>query len=210
MNLEERLKALEQKFKSLDSELNQLEGQRTVLSKQLEDAKTKIEELEVTEKLDLRAIEVLNLVQKASREKVTQAFENTVTYALKSIYQDDYEFKLDFGTRGHLGELDFKLRTPGNKEFRGLEHCGAGGSIDIVSLALRFVLLQIIRPKVVGPVFLDEPAKMLRGKDLKQNLFNFFHQMNEKLGRQLIIIPPVDDTEFFTNQTENKILIGKQ
>ena len=116
MSLEVRLDNITSKLKSFDAETSRLEGQRSVLHEQIEDAKMKCGDLEVTRDLDEKAIEVLLLVQKSTREKIKEAFENMVTFALHSIYQEDYQFRLEFSTRGNLGELDFLLKTPENKD----------------------------------------------------------------------------------------------
>jgi DNA repair exonuclease SbcCD ATPase subunit len=203
--IEEQLKSFDTKFKSFEADLSRMEGQYHVLHTQIEDAKTKIGDLETDREIDEKAIEVLNLVQKSTREKVKEAFEQMVTFALKSIYQEDYQFQLEFGMRGNLGELKFKLKSPQNKTFKDLEGCTAGGSLDIISLALRFVLLQVIRPKIEGFVVLDEPCKML-SKNLVQNEYNFYKHINEKLGRQLIIIT---HSQGIIEEAPNKILIGK-
>ena len=128
-----------------------------------------------------------------------------VTFALHSIYQEDYQFQLEFGTRGNIGEMDFKLKTPGNKEFRDLKNCTAGGSLDIISLALRFVLIQVIRPKVEGFVVIDEGTKML-SKNYRENEYSFYKHISEKLNRQFIIIT---HSQEIIDLAENKILIGK-
>lgn len=205
MSFQIALEEVNKKFKSFEAEISSLQGQKLVLHSQIEDAKMKIGDLEVTQELDEKAIEVLNLVQKSTREKIKQSFENMVTFALKSIYQQDYAFELEFGQRGNLGELNFKLKTPGNKEFRDLKDCTAGGSLDIISLALRFVLLQIIRPKVEGFVVIDEGTKML-SKNYRENEYSFYKNISEKLNRQLIIIT---HSQEIIDLAENKILIGK-
>lgn len=206
--LEDKLKQIDGAFNQFIMESGKLEGQKDILLKQIGSSAVNIEQKETLRRLDERSIEVLNLVQRSTRDKVKEAFENMVTFALHSIYQEDYKFQLEFNTRGNLGEMDFKLKSPANKEYLDLKDCTAGGSYDIISLALRFVLIQTIRPKAEGFIFLDEPAKMLRGENLKQNLFNFFNQMSIKLNRQLIIIPPVDDAAFFIQQAETKIKVG--
>jgi DNA repair exonuclease SbcCD ATPase subunit len=205
MNLEEKIKIIAVNFKSLESELNQLQGQKTVLTSQIKDAKIKIKDLENTEELDKKAIEILNLVQKSTREKIQDAFQNLVTFALQSIYQAPYQFKLEFTTRGNIGELNFKLKDPYSNEYRDLTECVAGGSLDVISLALRFVLISVLRPKVEGPIILDESTKML-SRNFRQNEYSFYKNISEKLGKQLIIVTHASE---IIDLAENKILIGK-
>ena len=203
--LDLKIKNLTEKYNSFENGLNQLIGQRTTLLSQIDAAIIEKEKLESTQKIDEKSIEVLNLVQKSTREKITQAFEQMVTYALQSIYQDKYEFKLEFNQRGNIGELNFKLKDPKSTEFRDLTECVAGGSLDIISLALRFVLIQVMRPKVEGFICIDEGTKMI-SSNYRQNEHNFYNHISKSLGRQLILIT---HSKELIELAENKILIGK-
>jgi DNA repair ATPase RecN len=201
--LDQKIKNLNEKYNTFNGEVNRLIGQRNTLFSQVESAKILKDELESTQKLDEKSIEVLALVQKSTRDKIKEAFQNLVTFALKSIYQEDYKFALEFSQRGNIGELNFKLKDPKSNEYRDLLECHAGGSLDIISLALRFVLLQTIRPKVEGFVVADEPTKQL-SRNYRQNEYNFYKHISEKLGRQLIIITHADE---IIQLAENKIEI---
>lgn len=209
--LDQRLKNVTEKYNTFEADLNRLIGQREILVQQIDTSKEKIIALEETQNIDEKAIEVLALVQKSTRDKIKDAFEQLVTFSLHSIYQKDYQFKLEFSQRGNIGELDFKLKDPDSQEFRDLKECAAGGSLDIISVALRCVLIQVLRPKIEGFIFFDEACKMLRGEQNIRNMFNFFIEMSKKLNRQFIIIPPTDSTEFFAQTTDitNVIKIGK-
>lgn len=204
-DLEIKFNRFDLRYKAFEANLNESIGKKEILTKQIEEAKTKIGDLEVTEKLDKKAIEVLNLVQKTTREKIKEAFEQMVTFALQSIYQEDYRFQLEFGSRGNIGELNFQLKTPENKEFRDIEDTTAGGSLDIISLAMRFVLLQVIRPRPEGMVVLDEPTKQL-SRNYRTNEYSFYKEISNKLNRQLIII---SHSQELIDLAENKIQIGK-
>lgn len=203
-SVEITIKELDNQFLQFTNTLGKLEGQQSILKDQIDASTLKIAQLETVRELDEKAIEVLNLVQRSTRDKVKEAFEQMVSFALHSIYQEDYKFQLEFNTRGNLGELDFKLKSPKNEEYRDLKECTAGGSFDIISLALRFVLLQVIRPKVEGFVVLDEPCKML-SKNLVMNEFNFYKHISEKLGRQLIIITHCQE---IIDAADTKIKVG--
>ena len=183
--MEIEIKNLDNQFLSLKQELGHLEGQYDLLSRQILTSKDNIQKYEEAKQIDLKAVEVLNVVQKQSRDVVKNTFESLVSFALKSVYGEDYLFRLEFGNRGNLGELDFMLKSPENTEYLPIEECTAGGSVDVIALALRFVLLQVL--KVPGPVILDEPTKML-SSNYRINEYNLYRYLSEKLERQLIII----------------------
>jgi DNA repair exonuclease SbcCD ATPase subunit len=203
--MEQEIKQLEKEISSFGQELGRIEGQYSLLNKQVEASKKRVTTLEEQRKIDLKAIEVLNLVSKSTRDVVKNTFESLVSYALKAVYQEDYKFFLEFGNRGNLGELNFLLKSPENKEPLPLEDCQAGGSLDIVSLALRFVLLQVFRPTFEGPIILDESTKML-SKNYAQNEYNLYEFMAKKFNRQLIIIT---HNEKVVELAANKIEITK-
>lgn len=198
------LKSLEGTFSAFAQEVGKLEGQKDLLTKQLSESKEKVAALENKKILETKAVELLHLVQRSTRDRIKEAFEQTVTFALKSIYQQDYQFQLDFSQRGNLGELDFKLKSPQTQGFLDLKDCTAGGSFDIISLALRFVLLQVISPKIEGFVVLDEPTKML-SREFRTNEYNFYKYISEKLGRQLIIIT---HSQELIDSADYKIQVG--
>jgi len=204
--MEQEIKQLENELTSFSNQLGKLQGEYNLLNKQITASKEKIIKLEEQKKIDLKAIEVLNLVQKSTRDVVKNTFESLVSYALKAVYQEDYKFKLEFGNRGNLGELNFLLKSPENKDFLPLEDCTAGGSLDVISLALRFVLLQVFRPEFPGMIILDEATKML-SKNYAENEYNLYKFMAEKFHRQLIIIT---HNEKIVELAENKIRIGNE
>lgn len=193
---------LQNSHDSMAQTVSRLDGQRTLLSQQLIDSEEKILSLEELKLNSIKAAELLHCVQRATRDKIQIAFENTVTFALRAIYKQDYQFKLEFGQRGNIGELTFKLKSPDTEGFLDLEDCVAGGSLDIISLALRFTLLQILRSP--GMIVIDEGTKML-SKNYRAAEHDFYEAMSTKLGRQLILITHSSE---LIEMAANKIEIG--
>jgi len=205
LDFDKEITSIQSSEESLSKSVNRLEGQMLLLDQQLLNNKNKISLNEESKIKTTKAIEVLQLVQRSTRDKIQEAFENTVTFALRFIYNEDYRFKLDFSQRGNIGELNFKLKSPNNIEYFDLENCIAGGSFDIISVALRFALIQIIRPKIEGMIVLDEATKQL-SFHFRNNESKFYEAMSEKLGRQLIIIT---HSQQLIDLATNKITIGE-
>jgi DNA repair exonuclease SbcCD ATPase subunit len=204
MNFDTELPTIETQVKQLSTDTSKLDGQVSLLTEQIKNAQSLLVNLEETKVLTVKAIEVLQHVQKATRDKIIEAFENTVTFALRSIYNADFRFKLEFSQRGNIGELDFKVKSPDCDEYLDLDECQAGGTLDIVAIALRFVLLEIFSPRVEGLVLLDEGTKQL-SRNFRNNEFNFYQAMSEKLNRQLILITHATE---LIEKAKNKIKIG--
>lgn len=187
MNFENDLNSIEQKVKELKSSFDQTTGQFNLLTKQVEAQKIKLETLTAQKIRYTKAVELVNLVQLVTKQKTKESFERLVTYALRFIYSEEYDFELEFGRRGNLAEINFNVKTPNFKEpFDPLDTSG-GGVLDILSLALRICLIELSSPKVEGFVLLDEPFKHLSSEYLEK-AEKFLEAINKKIGRQIILI----------------------
>jgi len=198
------LNILESKLKELNKEVGSLEGQRDLLLSSIDDNQDKVNRLKIAKEQNLKAVEILNLVQKTTRDKIKESFEQIVSYALKYIYSDDYSFELDFSRRGNLSTMDFNIKTPEFSESADPNDTSGGGVLDICALALRMVLLEVSTPKVEGCIILDESLKHL-SKEYLFKASQFLNEINKKLGRQIIFI--THQQEFIDN-AENPIQIG--
>lgn len=67
------------------------------------------------------------------------------------------------------------------------ESSRGGGVSDVVSLALRLALLELSRPRVEGPVLLDEVGKHISAQ-YAPNVAQFLKQYAEKTGRQIVLV----------------------
>jgi len=200
----EDIQILENKLKELNKEVGSLEGQRDLLLSSIDDNQDKVDRLKILKEQNLKAVEILNLVQKTTTEKIKESFETIVGYALKYIYSDDYSFELEFNRRGNLGTMDFNIKTPEFSESADPNDTSGGGVLDICALALRMVLLEVSQPKVEGCIILDESLKHL-SKDYLFKASQFLNEINKKLGRQILFI--THQQEFIDN-AEHSIEIG--
>lgn len=178
---------LEKSIKELENKTASLKGRIDLLEEQFVASQSKLSELRDLQAVNKKAVELLNLVQQATKELVCNMFETIVTQALQFIHQnEDYFFKLDFGKRGNIPELDFSLRTPTMQNPHSILDTMAGGSSDIVSLALRFVLLEV--SKTNGFLFVDEPEKHLDSPETVAKMIEFIKETQKNTNRQVIII----------------------
>jgi len=145
----------------------------------------------VEEEIDLLS-KVNILLQKTSefaREQAKKQVESLVTKCLQYIFESDIEF---------LIEIE-ELRGKSNAEFYVVNNIDdimiktkpelsrGGGIVDIVSLALRIAFLQIHKPKIQGPLILDEPAKHV-SDDFIFNVADFLKQTSDLFNRQIIMV----------------------
>lgn len=187
MNFAIDLQNIERNLTSFKSELDQKNGQLSLLTEQISNQKIKLEELNNKKILYTKSAELVNLVQLVTKQKMKESFERLVTYALRFIYSENYNFELEFGRRGNLSEINFNVKTPDFTEsFDPLDTSG-GGVLDILSLALRICLIELSHPKIEGFILLDEPFKHL-SKEYLEKAEKFLEAINKKIGRQIILV----------------------
>lgn len=169
--------------------LSREEGKRDKLKEQLNDNNKSI--IKINLEMDLLS-KVSILFQKTSefaREQAKSQIESLVTKCLQFVFDSNIEF---------LIEIE-ELRGKANAEFYVVneaedliiktkpELSRGGGVVDIVSLALRIAFLQIHKPKIEGPLILDEPAKHV-SEEFVFNVADFLKQTSELFNRQIIMV----------------------
>lgn len=183
---------IQKSIKELESNTSSLKGKVALLEEQYDANLDRLVELQDLADTNVKAIELLNHVQKATKEKIKEVFENVVTKALQFIHQsNDYRFELEFGRRGNIPELNFNVITPDLKEPHDIMDTRGGGTADIVSLALRFVILEI--SKTPGFLFFDEPEKHLDSPETLYKMIEFIKETQKNSDRQLFIITHKDE-----------------
>lgn len=134
-------------------------------------------------------------VAEEARKDACEAAENMVTQALSSVITDrDVAFKVQLGTSRKRPDARFKVFTrDANGERTTDPLSGNGGGIaDVLSLALRILLLESAQPAIGGPLFLDEPGKHV-APVYAPHVAEFLRTVCREFGRQVILITHSDD-----------------
>ena len=201
----DKIKNLEFQFDEFTQKVGELKGEyKTLLNQQneCEKAIVKYKEDEITY---VQAVELLSLVQKVTTDRIKNAFEDIITHALNYIFESDkYSFHLVFGRRGNLHELDFAVQTPEKTEPLDPMLTDAGGTLNIISLVLRIVLMEVSSPKINGFLLLDENFANL-SPEYQPRASEFLNEIRIKFKRQIIMI--THSNEFIDNSNYNKIEI---
>lgn len=173
----------------INSFISKEEGKKEKVLEQIEDSKKAINniqsEVELLEKVSI-------LFQKTSefaREQARSQIESLVTNCLQYIFENNIEFKIEIEELRNKPSADFYVITKENDTIIKTkpELSRGGGVVDIVSLALRIAFLQIHKPKIQGPLILDEPAKHV-SEDYIFNVADFLKKTAEMFERQIIIV----------------------
>lgn len=132
------------------------------------------------------------LLEKTSdfaRKQAIKSIENMVTGALHEIFSSNSKFIIEQKSNNGKVAVDFFLEDEidGEKILTDPQEQRGGGYVDIISLALRFAMIEVFSPKIEGPILLDEPAKFV-SEDYIYNVAEFLSKVAESFNRQIIMV----------------------
>lgn len=164
-------------------------GVRDLLQKQLTAKETELtqakEDITVWEQIQT----LFAKVSEYAREQLKTRIEETVTAALVTVFGYGYTFRVNLRTVGGQPAAEWQVISQyGDYEVTASpEESRGGGIVDVISIALRLALLELVRPKPGGPVIFDEAAKMV-SREYLPNLAYFLKQYAVRTGRQIVLI----------------------
>lgn len=164
-------------------------GKRDKIQEQLEIQKETIRNIEIEIELLSKVIILFQKTSEFAREQAKNQIESLVTKCLQFIFESDIEFLVQIEEQRGKSNAEFyvvnKIEDVLIKTKPELSR--GGGVVDIVSLALRIAFLQIHKPKIEGPLILDEPAKHVSDEFIF-NVADFLKQTSELFNRQIIMV----------------------
>lgn len=187
--MDKDLKNLDESLHYLNSFLAREEGKKEKL----------IEQMEMYEKLISEIITEVELIEKVSillqntsefaRNQARLQIETLVTNCLQFIFENNIEFKIEIEELYNKPNAEFYVITNFDDSTIKTkpELSRGGGVVDIISLALRIAFLQIHKPRIEGPLILDEPAKHV-SEDYIFNVADFLKKSAEMFNRQIIMV----------------------
>lgn len=201
----EEIKKVEKDFELFTQNLGRLQGEFSLLEDIQNKSGKMIEKNKEDQITYVEAVELLSIVQKVTRDKIKTSFEGIASNAINYIFNsDEYSFHLDFSRRGNLGELDFSVQTPDKPEALDILKTDAGGIKNVVSIALRIILMQVSSPKIEGLIIFDESFANL-SSEYQPRASMFLRKITEKFKRQIVMI--THSNEFIDESDYNKIEI---
>lgn len=175
-------------IKDYNNKLNQKKGELNILKTQYkklyENEKIYSKNLENIEKAQF----IIKEVGKNLQNKIKVNIEELVTDCIQDVFNENYDFKMNYIFKRNRIEVDMYLEKDGNK-FYPVESNG-GGIIDIISFALRLSLFLLQKNKE-NIIILDEPFRFL-SIDLQERSGELLQKLSEKLNIQFIIITHSD------------------
>jgi DNA repair exonuclease SbcCD ATPase subunit len=126
----------------------------------------------------------INAIQVSLKEDL----DSLVTIALNIVYEDrDLKFAMLFD-KSKAGISQYKPVIVENDEEFSPKEDQCGGSLDVISYALRIILHSFEKPKGRDFMLFDEPFKFLGGGVLAERASDMAKKINTDLGIQALII----------------------
>lgn len=158
----------------------------------IENKEALLKEKEVVEKeidtLDKVSI-LFQKTAKYAREQGKIQIENLTTRSLNYIFKGDLKFVVDLDEKRNNPWAEFYIEETNENGIVKMrpEVSKGGGIVDIVSLALRMSFMENFRPRIEGPLILDEPGKHV-SEEYNFDLGEFLSQFSDQMNRQIIMI----------------------
>jgi len=173
----------------MQSKYNAALGQKELLERQLLDKQNELNQVRQNLATWEQVQVLFTKVSEFAREQLKTRIEETVTAALLAVFGEGYTFRINMRQLGNQPAAEWQVVSQyGEVEVAASpEDARGGGVVDVISLALRLAMLELLRPRVEGPVLFDEPGKHLSA-EYAPNLAYFLKQYAAKTGRQVIMV----------------------
>lgn len=151
------------KLQSLLSSLKSKKERREYLIKDIKRSEDKIGELNQKKAAYQKASELVFSFMEQGRERSRTIFETTGSAALELIFGKGHKLSIEYGQRGNTSIATMNALLPISSGLQlpvPLTQKG-GGYNDVVSAAFAIAQLEIIKPRLEGPLIADETFKHL-------------------------------------------------
>lgn len=160
------------------------------LKAELEAERQELERAEQNLELIQQVRVVLQELSEKTREKILSGLETVVRKYVQAVFGESFDFEAKPRiVRGKMA-IDFFVIDATNPDaiVRMVPEGNMGGGLlDTVAVALHFALIDMLEQPLQGPVFFDEPAKMV-SNDLIYSIGQLIKQSQRIFGIQVIMI----------------------
>ncbi len=182
-------KELESYISNMKSYISKEQGKKEKLLEQIQEYENLIQEIEYEIQLMEKVSILLQNTAEFARNQAKIQVESLVTNCLQYIFENNVEFKIEINELYGKPNAEFYVLTKTEESIIKTkpELSRGGGVVDIISLALRIAFLEIYKPKIEGPLILDEPAKHV-SEEYIFNVADFLKKTSELFNRQIIMV----------------------
>lgn len=195
-----------EQLKELRKRLEFRKGQEAQVRNRRDETERAVEESRKLQNLKREAVVLVESAGRTARDTVSNRLAEVVTFALQSVFGSDYRLDVFNTLKRNAVWTDFAVGGGGSNSTvqpdPPLDTRG-GGVVDVVSLALRSVFLELFSPRIDGPLILDEPTKHL-SKRFSGRAAELLRALSERTGRQIILV--THDSELAKEATTRRTI----
>ncbi len=172
-------------FDQEEKEVTVLASQLSHLRKALSEERQALLSAEESLLRAQEAQEILQHVAQAVQQKAHEKIATVVSSCLSAVFDDPYEFKIEFERKRGRTEAVLKF-CRGGLTVDPLTASG-GGVVDVAAFALRAACLMLHRPRLTKLLVLDEPFRFVSA-EYQDNIRSMLEQLAQDLGLQIILV----------------------
>jgi DNA repair exonuclease SbcCD ATPase subunit len=137
-----------------------------------------------------KAGQVAQTVAESIQHKTYWHIAGVVSRCLKAVFDDPYEFKMNFVRRRGRTEVDLSFEREG--ESVDPMTASGGGVIDVASFALRLSALALGGPSVRKMLILDEPFKYL-SESYRGRIRDMLELLSGEFKMQILMVTHISE-----------------
>ena len=167
-------------------ELEQKKGQLRQVEQFLDVAENRLTALQESQ-IDLeQAQSVILEVARLTQEELKYHIGELVSLALAAVFDEPYEFEIDFQQRRNQTEADLWFKR-GTERIHPLSASG-GGAVDVAAFALRVAGWSLGNPRSNPILILDEPFSRLKGEEANIRAIQMVKEVSKRLQLQILMV----------------------
>jgi DNA repair exonuclease SbcCD ATPase subunit len=166
--------------------INKLKTEQEVLEKELSNHQERLDACLKEKQSAEDARSILQLAAKKTQENLEYHFSDLVTKAFGIVFDEPYEFVMDFVERRNKTECDLWFKS--GKRLLKPDYGVGGGVVDVASFATRIAYWRLENSAPI--LVLDEPFKNLSNRKNKQLLsraVEMLKMLSDEFNVQMLI-----------------------
>jgi hypothetical protein len=149
----------------------------------------------------------INEAVKLTQDQIKGQIESLVTAAMDMVFDEHYDFELQFNRVGNRLDCRAVLRD-GDRVMDDPEFDVGGSRVDTVSIALRVVVWSLEEEQPRGVFILDEPFTSLGSSHLLDRTLEMVQRLSQELGLQMIIFTHIERAQAIADRAWHVTNIG--
>jgi DNA repair exonuclease SbcCD ATPase subunit len=131
----------------------------------------------------------MQTLAKVARAEMMEGLQTAGTMGLQFVFGPDLTFEIEIDTKRNNTAIEFYVVDTSGEEVvrKKPEDNMGGGVVDSLAIGMRYGMLKVRKPSPIGPMILDEPAKMV-SSDLVPNISELIKTLTKIFKKQTIFV----------------------